>query len=481
MVRIIVADKKHDCNHLLGKFVDASNYDYLVALEGNITDDAVDVYMPAICDLSTQADCTSTCNECDKGSNEKRIAFKFRRNFFSQEEHDDAYEGLKDAAGLTDNRGTAAGNIESHIQIATEDETEMESLNRMVTAQQQAVLKLLLSIPEDTYLNSFDLNVELDKILQTEYKQDFDRFVAWLKYTLPEDFSFDNWLQETRKLPFQEIKKAAQLLQDKHISKSSYAVKVSSGVAGWYDRYPRIPYGRETSYTRDNFDKFTRSFPFLQSLNKGFKELLPWRWSNQKAASDKIDPKFLVPDTVFTTITVNKNFKTACHFDAGDLQEGLSNLLVLSKNDNYEGAYLVFPEYRIAVSVRPRDLLLVNNHEVLHGNTKIIKNEEDAERISIIVYFRENMLQLGEYDYEQYRMQFVESRKTNKEHPLWVERWNGISAGMWSDSINKSGEYSESQEWYEFLMQHPKGNEWVNKYHPHMKEYFEGNSLEDFM
>ena len=26
------------------------------------------------------------------------------------------------------------------------------------------------------------------------------------------------------------------------------------------------------------------AFPFLQTLNNGFKELLPWRWGNQRAA-----------------------------------------------------------------------------------------------------------------------------------------------------------------------------------------------------
>jgi hypothetical protein len=91
------------------------------------------------------------------------------------------------------------------------------------------------------------------------------------------------------------------------------------------------------------------------------------------------------------------------------------------------------------------------------------------------------MLQLGEYDYEQYRMQFVESRKTNKEHPLWVERWNGISAGMWSDSINKSGEYSESDEWFKFLKLHERGEHWIDTYHPWLRDYFEGNSLEGFL
>jgi hypothetical protein len=180
-------------------------------------------------------------------------------------------------------------------------------------------------------------------------------------------------------------------------------------------------------------------------LNKGFKELLPWRWGNQKAAADKIDPNFLVPETVFTTITVNKTFRTAAHRDAGDLDAGLSNLLVLGTGE-YTGGYLIFPEYRIAVNVRPGDLLLVNNHEIIHGNTPIVLNnpdDETNERISVVCYFRENMLELKSYEYEMLRKQFVEERRMDKSHPFQRTLWNGVSPGMWT-----------SQEWFDYMKKH---------------------------
>jgi hypothetical protein len=233
-----------------------------------------------------------------------------------------------------------------------------------------------------------------------------------------------------------------------------------SGVAGWYDRYPRIPYGRATSYTEKNFEKFKGCYPFMQSLNKGFKDLLPWRWANQKEAADNLDPRFLVPETVFTTITVNKSFRTACHRDAGDLNKGLSNLLVLGDGE-YTGGYLVFPQIRVAVNVRPGDLLLVNNHEVIHGNTPIILNHENAERISIVCYFREKMLELKSWEYEQLRRQYVDDRRMNKDHPLWRSLWNGISPHMW-----------EEEEWLEYLEKHNMIDE--------DGKVFRRNTVEDF-
>jgi hypothetical protein len=156
-----------------------------------------------------------------------------------------------------------------------------------------------------------------------------------------------------------------------------------------------------------------------------------------------IDPKFLVSDTVFTTITVNKNFRTAAHRDAGDYTEGFSNLSVLTDGSKeYAGAYLVVPEYRAAINIRPGDLLLINNHECIHGNTPLI-GDADMERISIVCYFREDMLEPGSWEYEALRRQFVTERSKNKEHKNWRPLWNGVSAGMW-----------ESEEWAAYLEKH---------------------------
>jgi hypothetical protein len=145
---------------------------------------------------------------------------------------------------------------------------------------------------------------------------------------------------------------------------------------------------------------------------------------------------------VFTTVTVNKSFRTAAHRDAGDLDSGLSNLLVVGSGD-YTGGYLIFPEYRVAVNVRPGDLLLVNNHEIIHANTPIVLNNPQAERISLVCYFREKMLELKSWEYEQLRRQFVDDRRLNQKHPLWRPLWNGVSASMW-----------DSQEWLDYMKAH---------------------------
>ena len=132
---------------------------------------------------------------------------------------------------------------------------------------------------------------------------------------------------------------------------------------------------------------------------------------------------------------------------------------------------MIAPEYRVAVNVRPGDLLLINNHEVMHGNTPIELLDETAERISLVCYFRENMLTLGSKEYEDCRYEFVESRRLNKEHPGHKNEdgserhlWNGVSQGMWT-----------SQEWYDFC-EDKLGHDELVKYHPEAVK----STIEDF-
>jgi hypothetical protein len=441
MVKTIVADRKYDCTDLLGKFLDERHYDILV-------EEDCDVYAPANCEIGAKADCEQECSTCDIGADERRIVFKFRKNFFTQEEQQMAYQGLREAATRTENRGIASG-IKEGV-IATDEGREW------VTNYQDEMTSALIA-NRNASLDETDV---IDAI-RAKYPTLEDKKRAggagknnvWVisRYRGGK-FDFEAWLDSIKPLNREERAKATEEVMTM-MSLTTYGTAVNSGIAGWFDRYPRIPYGRATSYTANSFEKFKMSYPFLQSLARGFKELLPWRYNNQMEAANKVDPAFLIPETPFTTITVNKTFRTAAHYDAGDLNTGLSNLLTLSNDGNYTGGYLIAPEYRVAVNVRPGDLLLINNHEVMHGNTPI-ECAEGSERVSLVVYFREKMLELGSKQYEDTRYDYVESRRLNPEHPEQRKLWNGISPGMWED-----------KEWYDYC-EAKLGREQLLKYHP---------------
>ena len=425
MVKVIVAKQKHDMTHMLGQFPDESHYDHLI-------EEDTDVYMPEI------------PGHPELTYSEERIILKFRKNYFSKEQQDLAYVGLREAAIETQNRGMAAG-----------PRAEKLGNREWVTEYEYAVIDYFTNPGANLY------GEDPIETIRAEFKNKKEapstRNNVWgIQAVRKDNFIFEDWVDATKVLSNNEMMAEAKRISDKYVCSTTYANGVMSGIAGWFDRYPRLPYGRATSYTTREPEKFAMSFPFLQQLAKGFEELLPWRYKNQMEASKKIDPRFLVPETPFTTITVTKSFRTACRCDAGYFTNGLANRLTRTNNGNYRGCYLVAPEYRVAVNPRPGDLLLINNHEVMHGNTQIELLDDVAERISLVVYFREKMLELGSKEYEDCRYEYVESRRLNKEHPGHVGRnlWNGIDAGMW-----------DSEEWHTYL-ESKLGTEVLHKYHP---------------
>ena len=123
-----------------------------------------------------------------------------------------------------------------------------------------------------------------------------------------------------------------------------------------------------------------------------FREHLPLRWGNQRRQADKLDPRFLVSDTVFTTLTVNHNWRTACHRDAGDLHEGFSNICGITgpEGKGWKGAEFLLPEYRIAIDLHNTDILFVDVHK-WHGNTPFLETSPDYLRIAFVMYYREYM------------------------------------------------------------------------------------------
>jgi hypothetical protein len=434
MVKVIVADQKYDMSHMLGQFPDESHYDLLI-------EEDTDVYMPEV------------PGHPELTYSEERIVLKFRKNYFSKEQQDQAYIGLREAATETQNRGLAAG-----------PRAEKLGNREWVTEYEYDILDYFIN--PNANLFGADPIEEIRASHQNKKPSPSNRNNVWgISAVKKDNFVFEDWVEVTKKLSEAEMISEANRVIKKYVCATTYANGVMSGIAGWFDRYPRIPFGRATSYTAREPEKFAMAYPFLQSLAQGFKDLLPWRYNNQMEAAKKLDPRFLVPETPFTTVTVNRSFRTACHFDAGDLTSGLSNLLTLTNNGNYRGCHLVAPEYRVAVNPRPGDLLLINNHEVMHGNTQIELLDEEAERISLVVYFREKMLELGSKEYEDTRYDFVEHRKNDKEHPEQRPLWNGVSAGMW-----------ESKEWYDFC-EKKLGRDELLKYHPDAKEQ---QSLEEF-
>lgn len=165
-----------------------------------------------------------------------------------------------------------------------------------------------------------------------------------------------------------------------------------SGVVGYLDKNQRFPYCRLTAFNINHPEKFQSALPLIHAVDHVFKARLPDRYAAQTDVVQNTVDDYVITGTAFTTITVNLNFQTAVHKDAGDLKAGFGVMSAL-RAGKFDGCYTCFPQYRVAADMQTGDVLLADVHE-WHGNTPL-KPKGPHERLSLVFYYRENMKNCG--------------------------------------------------------------------------------------
>jgi len=279
----------------------------------------------------------------DEGN--KHLLLKFRKNCIADDLIKVGWDSYKDLAKASRGRGASAGSIDS-------------------TSQYWGKRKLVDTRKWSTgYLNPkglelYDLYSPLDiSALKAKCSE------MELKYK--DDVSKDDIL-------LQIIKK-----QD-GVSKMKVNNQVASNPIGFYEsgkNFADLPC-RLTHFTRTNFEKYNEGLPFIQQIDKVFKRLIPESHQKQLLRADQ-KPHLKIPKTAFSTVTINRNFRTAMHRDAGDFKEGFGNLTVIERG-KYHGGYTIFPQYGVAIDLRNNDFVAMDVHQ-WHCNTPIYETEEDKK------------------------------------------------------------------------------------------------------
>ena len=160
------------------------------------------------------------------------------------------------------------------------------------------------------------------------------------------------------------------------VSKMKVNNQVASNPIGFYEsskNFAELPC-RLTHFTRTNYKKYNDGLAFIQKIDSMFKKLIPESYEKQLQRADE-KPHLKIPETAFSTITINRNFRTALHKDAGDFSRGFGNLTVIERG-KYHGGYTVFPQFGVGVDVRSGDFLAMDVHQ-WHSNTEIVETQED--------------------------------------------------------------------------------------------------------
>lgn len=174
----------------------------------------------------------------------------------------------------------------------------------------------------------------------------------------------------------------------------------SSGVIGALDRDERYPYCRIAGGLKSR-ERMEACLPLAREVDQVFSYAVPDRYAQQKAIADRTLPCWRFGDTVFTTVTVNKNFRCGTHQDDGDYKPGFSNLVMI-RAGQFRGGFLVLPQYRHAIELHTGDALYFDPHE-WHGTSEIEGLRDRYERITLVMYYRTAMAECGTVEQEQAR------------------------------------------------------------------------------
>ena len=192
------------------------------------------------------------------------------------------------------------------------------------------------------------------------------------------------------------------------ISKMKVNNQVASNPIGFYEsgkNFADLPC-RLTHFTRTNFEKYNDGLPFIQHIDKLFQKLIPEAHNKQLTRADT-KPHLKIPKTAFSTVTINRNFRTAMHRDAGDFKDGFGNLTVIERG-KYHGGYTIFPQYGVAIDLRNNDFIAMDVHQ-WHCNTPMCETEEDKAFNDTLDYAFKDNPEVGTVGiYEKYtRISFV--------------------------------------------------------------------------
>ena len=114
----------------------------------------------------------------------------------------------------------------------------------------------------------------------------------------------------------------------------------------------------------------------IAPLNEAaLKKASPHVWRQQRAFADHyIESKYHIGGAPITALSANKystegTQKMSAHVDGKDLEFGMTTMCVFRIGD-FEGAYLCFPRYGVAIEADDGDVLIADSNE-LHGVTQI--------------------------------------------------------------------------------------------------------------
>jgi len=177
----------------------------------------------------------------------------------------------------------------------------------------------------------------------------------------------------------------------------AYSNEIHSVMIGY--KRGRFTGGIDVSgWVKDNPEKWDALQDITVWNEKAFITANDEIYKSQKSfAENNIKPEHRIGGGIFTTLSANRyhigqSTKMAAHVDSGDTDAGLTTMCVFREGD-YDGAYLTFPRYGIAIDAPDNSVIIADSNEV-HGVTPIQGN---GTRFSCVAYCDRRLATIGVY------------------------------------------------------------------------------------
>ena len=162
------------------------------------------------------------------------------------------------------------------------------------------------------------------------------------------------------------------------VSKMSVNNQVASTPIGFYEKTKALGFDkpcRLTYHTSQALKQYESGKPYIHELDRWYKKIRPHEHKIQLDRSN-LKKDFKIDHTAFSTITMNRNFRTAVHKDKGDF--GHTAVLTCLEHGKYSGCLFMIPGYGIGIDLRMDDIL-VANVGLFHCNSELYTTKEQDE------------------------------------------------------------------------------------------------------
>lgn len=225
-----------------------------------------------------------------------------------------------------------------------------------------------------------------------------------------------------------------------NIETRTAGIATQSKIFGYVPRnIIRCDYCRAASFNTT----FLQQSEIVQSYSNYCQEMyklyFPDNFNNARTlVEEKILSDWRMNNTVYTSGIINKDNPLRYHYDAGNMKNVKSSMMVFKRG--VVGGYLSLPAYNTKIILNDNTLIIFDGSTILHGVTPFRKLTPDSYRYSIVYYSLRQMWNCLPVNEELQRIKEVKTKRNNGRAKITSEEKNQIldNYGTPLSTLNKS-------------------------------------------